>query len=710
MRMKLLIAIFIAMWALLIVRLYHISIKSNYYYEKLAKENIERITYLKPVRGEILDNKGNFLAVNKIGFSLSIAPHLSIKKGQLDKVIDKIKMYFPDVNKTLMKKVYKKYNSPYNHKFIKVIDFISYSDMMRYYPLLNSDKQIKIDTEYKRYYPYGALTAHIVGYVGRSNKKENKKDEVVNIVGRTGKSGLELFYNRYLEGELGYVKSKVDARNRELQVLERKEPISNRVLKINLDLKLQQYIFDILQKKAAVVIVMRPTGEILASVSNPSFDPNLFVGGISFKAWRKLQNNLGHPFTNKFINAVYPPGSVIKMGVALAVADANRSLLNEDEFCKGYITIDRSKHKFRCWSKWGHREVDLRKSIRESCDVYYYNKSLKIGIDNISKTLHKLGLGIKTGVDLPREYNGIIPNKEWKWKRYHKPWYKGETVIAAIGQGYDNITPLQVARYTAFLATGYLPTPQYVSEINGTKVKPARIRIKYDKDIMETLRAGMYDVCNDRRGTAYKALSKLPITVAGKTGTAQVVSIPQDIKKRVNENELAYFKKSHAWITTYAPFKNPEFIVTVLVEHGGHGGSSAGPIAAKIYKWLYYNGYFKEHPLDKVQKEVKKIKSNKKIKSKKATPKASEDLNRQNLFLNNSLENLVSVKTEKKKKQTSPSKISQIKKKPSKKKKVIKKEIKKILPKPSIQKPKISPKKSKPQKPSLNTDEDLGVF
>ncbi len=609
MRMKILLLIFGAMWTLLIVRLYHISIKSNFYYEKLAKENIERKTYLKPVRGEILDKNGNFLAVNKIGFSLLIAPHLSIKKGELNKVIEQIKEYFPDINTTLMQKVYKNRNSPYNHKYIKVIDFISYADMMRYYPLLSSIKEIKIDTEYKRYYPYGALTAHIVGYVGRSNRKENKKDRVVEIVGRIGKSGLELFYNKYLEGELGYVLSKVDAKNRELKVLEQKEPISNRTLKINLDLKLQEYIFEILEKKAGVVIVMKPTGEILSAVSNPSFDPNLFVGGISVKDWKALQNNLGHPFTNKFINAVYPPGSVIKMGVALATLEHNRTLLDQDEYCRGFITIDRSKHKFRCWSKWGHREVDLRKSIRESCDVYYYNKSLGIGIDNISKTLHKLGLGIKSGVDLPREYNGIIPNKEWKRKRYHKPWYKGETVIAAIGQGYDNITPLQVARYTAFLATGYLPTPTFVSEINGTKITPKRVKIEYPRDYMETIRAGMYDVCNDGKGTAHTALRNMPIKVAGKTGTAQVVSIPQDVKKRVKENELAYFKKSHAWITTYAPFKNPEFIVTVLIEHGGHGGSSAGPIAAKIYKWLYYNGYFKEHSLEKVKKEMESIKS-----------------------------------------------------------------------------------------------------
>jgi penicillin-binding protein 2 len=254
--------------------------------------------------------------------------------------------------------------------------------------------------------------------------------------------------------------------------------------------------------------------------------------------------------------------------------------------------------------------VDLRKSIRESCDVYYYNKSLKVGIDKISKTLKELGLGVRTGIDLPREYRGSIPDKAWKRKRYHQPWYKGETVIAAIGQGYDNITPMQVARYTAFLATGWLPVPILAAEIDGKKVQLQKEKISFDRRHMGIIRQGMIDVCNDRRGTSYKTLNQkktgLPFQIAGKTGTAQVVSIPQDVKKRAKEDDLAYFKKSHAWITTYAPAKHPEFVVTVLVEHGGHGGSAAGPIAAEIYKWLYAHGYFKEYPLSKIRQSLRK--------------------------------------------------------------------------------------------------------
>lgn len=604
MRYSIVILFFLGIWALMVGRLYQVSIKSSFYYEKLAKENIERKEFIKPVRGEIVDTDGNFLAINKIGFSLSIAPHLSIKKGELQKVIEEVQKTFPDINSSVMQEVYRKKSSAYNHKFIKVIEFVSYNDMMRVYPSLSINPHIKIEAETKRHYPYGQYAAHIVGYIGRSNKKENDKDPVTKSVGRAGKSGLERYYNTLLEGELGYVVTKVNARNKALEVLERKEPISNRNLMLNLDMKLQKYIHLMLKKKAAIVVVMRSSGEVLSAVSNPSFDPNLFVDGISVKNWKALQQNLGHPFTNKFIHAVYPPGSVIKMGLALATSKYGKGVLDKEEKCVGFIHVGKSKHKFRCWAKWGHGEVGLRRSIRESCDVYYYNKSLEIGIDNVAKTLRRIGLGIKTGIDLPSEYNGIIPDKAWKKKRYGLPWYMGETVIAAIGQGYDNVTPMQIARYTAFVATGKLVTPILAKKINGNPVRLPVRRIHFDADHMEQIRLGMYDVCNIKSGTAYKTMSNLPIEVAGKTGTAQVVSIPQDVKKRVKEEDLAYFKRSHAWITTYAPFKKPEFIVTVLLEHGGHGGSSAGPIAADIYKWLYYHGYFKKHSLEAVQAEL----------------------------------------------------------------------------------------------------------
>jgi penicillin-binding protein 2 len=594
MRYKFILLIFLIFWGIMIVRLYHVSIKSNFYYEGLAKENIERKQFIKPVRGEITDTNGNLLAMNQIGFSLSIAPHLKLGSNILENIINKLVETFPDLNKTVMKKVYKKHSSPYNHKYIKVVDFIYYSKMMGAYPRLSLIKYLKIEAETKRYYPYGKISAHVVGYTGRSNKKENKKDIVVNEVGKIGKSGLERYYNKVLEGELGYEISKVTATNRAIDILEKELPVDNKNIQLNLDINLQKMIYERFGTYTGVAIVMRTNGEILAAVSYPSYDPNLFVGGISIKNWKALQSDLAHPFTNKFIHGTYPPGSGIKMGMALAFSKAQPSVLDTSEHCVGFITLGSGKHKFRCWSRWGHGTVGLRRAIRESCDVYFYNKSLKVGIDAMAKNLRTFGLGVKTGVDLPKEYAGVIPDKAWKRKRFNQPWYKGETVISAIGQGFDLVTPLQIARYTGMLATSNLAVPHMAKVIDGKEVKPELKHIDFDAYYLGEIRKGMYDVCNIRGGTAFRTMSHLPIIVAGKTGTSQVTSIPQSTKKRLKESELAYFHRSHAWLTTYAPYDNPKIVVTMLVEHGGHGGSTAGPMVADIYKWLYKHGYFKD--------------------------------------------------------------------------------------------------------------------
>ena len=594
MKYKFIIFVFLVFWAVMIVRLYHVSIKSNFYYEGLAKENIERKQFIKPVRGEISDAHGNLLAMNQIGFSLSIAPHLKLESQQLDSVIDELIETFPDLNKSVMLKVYKKHNSPYNHNYIKVVDFIHYSSMMGAYPKLSLVNNLKIEAETKRYYPYGRYAAHVVGYTGRSNKNENEKDPVVDEVGKVGKSGLERHYNKVLQGKLGYEISKVTATNKAIDILEKELPKDNKNIKLNLDINLQQMIYERLGEHTGAVVVMRTNGEILAAVSYPSYDPNLFVGGISSKDWKALQSDLAHPFTNKFIHGTYPPGSGIKMGMALAFSKELPNILDSSEHCGGHITLGSSKHKFRCWSRWGHGTVGLRRSIRESCDVYFYNKSLKVGIDAMAKNLRTFGLGVKTGVDLPKEYAGVVPDKEWKMKRFKQPWYKGETVISAIGQGYNLVTPLQVARYTGLLATSNLAVPHVAKEIDGKVVEPELKHIDFEPYYLSEIRKGMYDVCNVRGGTAYNAMRNLPIIVAGKTGTSQVTSIPQSTKVRLKESELAYFHRSHAWFTSYAPFDKPEYIVTIIIEHGGHGGSTSAPIAADIYKWLFRHGYFKK--------------------------------------------------------------------------------------------------------------------
>jgi len=600
MRFPIIIILFSLFWVMLVSRIYQISIKSNYYYEKLAQVNVERKYFIKPVRGEILDRNGKLLAVNDIGFSIKIAPHLTkydrkqkkrVASDELKKLINGIVNEFPDVNATKLRKTYITKDSSYNHRFIPVVDFIGYDAMIGAYPKLSINKSLKIESETKRMYPAGSMATHIVGYVGRSNLKENEKDPVVEKVGVIGKTGLERQYNQVLQGELGYRLVKVSARNKEVAEIEKVEPKDDQNLILNIDLGLQKRINKLFVGQAGIAVVMGVEGDIIASVSYPSYDPNLFVGGISSKKWKELITNLDHPFTNKIIGGAYPPGSGIKMGMALAFSKAGTAVENT-EFCRGYIRLGKSKHKFRCWSRYGHGTVGLRKAIRESCDVYFYNKALKTGINAMAKSLRKMGLGVKTGVDLPRERAGIVPDKAWKRKRFNQGWYRGETVISAIGQGYNLATPLQIARYTAFLATQKLPTPQFVNVIAGRKVEKKHELFEVNQQHLNTIRLGMYDVCNSSRGTARRTMSKLPIVVAGKTGTSQVVSIPQGEKKRMKESQLDYYNRSHAWLTTYAPYKNPKYVVTVLVEHGGHGGSTAGPIAAEIYKWMANEGYF----------------------------------------------------------------------------------------------------------------------
>ena len=600
MRFPIIIIVFILFWIMLISRIYQISIKSNYYYENLAQMNIERKYFIKPVRGEILDRNGKLLAVNDIGFSIKIAPHLSkysrekkkrVAGEKLIKLINSIVKEFPELDASKLIKKYVDKDSSYNHRYLPVLDFVGYDGMIGAYPKLSINKSLKIESETKRLYPAGSMATHIVGYVGRSNLKENEKDPVVAKVGVIGKTGLERQYNQVLQGELGYRLVKVSARNKEVAELEKVEPKDDQNLILNIDLGLQKRINELFVGQAGIAVVMGVEGDIIAGVSYPSYDPNLFVGGISSKDWKALITNLDHPFTNKIIGGAYPPGSGIKMGMALAFSKAGTAVENT-EFCRGYIRLGKSKHKFRCWSRYGHGTVGLRKAIRESCDVYFYNKALKTGINAMAKSLRKMGLGVKSGVDLPRERSGIVPDKAWKRKRFKQSWYRGETVISAIGQGYNLATPLQIARYTAFLATQRLPTPQFVNVIAGRKVEKKHELFEVNQQHLNTIRLGMYDVCNSGRGTARRTMSKLPIVVAGKTGTSQVVSIPQGEKKRMLESQLDYYSRSHAWLTTYAPYENPKYVVTVLVEHGGHGGSTAGPIAAEIYKWMANEGYF----------------------------------------------------------------------------------------------------------------------
>jgi penicillin-binding protein 2 len=569
----------------LLVRVYFLSIKSNTYYEELSKRNyISKINKVA-VRGIIEDRNGKKIAINEMGFSISIRPHLRSYKNKqkLAEAIELINKHFPNLKKEKLLNTYKRNDSAYNHHFVKIVDYIPYDEFFSKYTIFESKEDIKIEPSTKRYYPYHKVASHIIGYVGKASRLDIINNELVGYSGIIGKNGLEKYYNKKLQGTMGYKNIKVNALNKEIEILEEKEPSTNNDIKISLDIELQKYIQEIFGTRSGAVIVMDANnGELLSAASFPEFDNNIFARGISVKEWNIMRNDFSHPFTNKLINGLYAPASIIKMGVALSFLEngiSEKFKVNDD----GFIRI--GNRNFRCWKQKGHGIVGFKKAIRESCDDFFYKGSLRVGINKISKTLEKFGFGQQTGIDQVNEFFGVNPNKLWKLKKYKQPWYVGETVITSIGQGNMLVTPMQMARYTAYIATGKLPKPHLYKANYEEPVK-----VDFPLKHLNLMRKGMHEVIHHPKGTASRYV-RSKVEIAGKTGTAQVISIPQSEKKRMKESELEYYQRSHAWLTTYGPYKNPKYIVTVLVEHGGHGGSAAGGIISKIYDKLADLGY-----------------------------------------------------------------------------------------------------------------------
>ncbi len=594
MKIKFILFIFISIWMALIVRVFSLAIESNRYYEKLSQNNTIKTEKIAPVRGEIIDNKDKPIAINKLGFKIQLKPHLTQKKNKyiFDKEIQKIVSLLPELDPQKLIKTYKKYESYYNHDFIDIVDFISYDKMMPVYTELNLRENIKIIPAPKRHYPYGKIAAHTIGYVSRANAKDIKGDPSLKLIGYAGKVGIEKYYNSYLQGEAGSKKVKVNANNQVIKELSHKKAKEDRKLILNIDIELQEYISSLFTNKAGSVIVMNVNGAILSASSFPEYDLNTFVSGISHKTWRLLSTSLDKPFTNKITHGLYPPASTIKTGLGLIYLTNGISPYWSVN-CESSMPL--GKRVFRCWKKKGHAKTGIKKAIRESCDDYFYKGSLQVGIKKMSEGFMRYGLGKKTGIDLPNEFIGTVPSREWKRKKYNRSWYIGETVNTSIGQGDFLVTPIQIAQFTALMATSKLPTPFIAKQIGDKIVEPKILDILNKEELkrIPLIRKAMYEVCNYPKGTATNYLSS-KVKIAGKTGTAQVVGILQDIEDRILEHDMEYYKRSHAWFSTYGPYKNPQYIVSVIVEHGGHGGAAAGEIVSKIYNKLLELKYIKQ--------------------------------------------------------------------------------------------------------------------
>ena len=594
MRTRLLISFFFLAWVALLIRVFYLAIQSNSYYDTLSSHNTIKTELIAPIRGEIHDRNDEPIAINKLGFTIKLQPHLkhNSHSQELDETIALLTSYLPELNATVIRKRYVNNDSYYNHNDISVVDFISYEKIMPVYSLLNLNDHIQVIPAPKRYYPHGDLAAHVIGYVAKANKNDIERDELAKLTGSTGKSGVEKYYNSYLEGLAGERRVKVSAQNEVIEELSHAKAIENRNLTLTLDMRLQKFISENFKARAGAVVVMGVDGEILAAGSFPEYDLNTFVSGISSKRWKELIDNIDNPFTNKLINGLYPPGSTIKTGLGLVYLSSGISQWWSVD-CTGSMKL--GKRNFRCWKHDGHGPTDIRKAIRESCDDYFYKGSLKVGIADMSFGLKQFNLGNKTGVDLPNEFIGTVPSREWKRQRFNQPWYIGETLNTSIGQGDFLVTPLQLTQFTALMATGRLVTPHLARKI-GEEVYPPEYKDVLTPDQhakLPIIQQAMRQVCQAKKGTATNFMhAKVP--VAGKTGTAQVIAISQEVKQRMNERDMKYYTRSHAWFTTYAPADNPQYIVTVLVEHGGHGGAAAGALVSDIYNKMIELGYIRK--------------------------------------------------------------------------------------------------------------------
>jgi penicillin-binding protein 2 len=429
----------------------------------------------------------------------------------------------------------------------------------------------------------------VVGYVGRINEKELKKLPRAEYRGthHIGKVGIERTYEQQLHGQTGHVEIEANAQGRSIKTVVTDPPKPGADLYLSLDIDLQKTAYDAFgEKNGAAVAIEVKTGKVLAFISRPGFNTNLFVTGISSKAYKELQQSDDQPMFNRALRGQYPPGSTIKPFLGLAALEYNTKTFFKKVHCPGYYQLANNIHKYRDWKVRGHGWVNMRQAITQSCDVYFYDLAFNLGIDRIHDFLQQFGFGEKTEIDLLGEKAGLIPSREWKKRVKQEAWYHGETLITGIGQGFMQVTPLQLARATATLANnGDVVMPYLVEKIIGSNEQKKEERLaggKINFNIRNyfNIVSSMVNVIHGARGTARKLSKGIDYQIAGKTGTAQVFTVKQE--EKYNEAEIEYKLRDHAVFMAFAPVSDPQIAVSVIVEHGGHGGSVAAPIAGKL--------------------------------------------------------------------------------------------------------------------------------
>jgi penicillin-binding protein 2 len=590
---------------ILLLRFFYLQIVRYEYFHTLAENNRIYVVPIVPNRGLILDRNGVVMAQNYSGYTLEIAPNdvtdMDALIGELSKLVE--------ITPKDIKRFKKLLTERQTLGTMPIRSQLTDEEVARISAQQFRFPGVEIKARLFREYPFSDVTSHLIGYVGRINQKDIDQladDEVVsNYLGSDyiGKTGVEQSYEKALHGKTGFEQVEVDSSGRAVRVLSRTAPQSGSNLMLTLDAKLQEVAEQAFGDYRGALVAIDPTnGEVLAYISKPGYDPGLFIDGIDTETWDELNNSPDTPLNNRALRGQYPPGSTIKPFMALAGLYYGTRSPSRTISDPGYYMLPGSRHQYRDWKNGGHGAVDMFKSIVISCDTYYYGLATELGIDNMHSYLSRFGFGQKTGLDMEGESSGLIPSTEWKAKRYKQIWYPGDTVSAGIGQGYNLVTPVQLAFATAILANdGVAFQPHLVKEIRSASEGPLLTEpkqmfdLKIDPAHLQLVKSAMEAVTKPG-GTAAGAAYGATYRMAGKTGTAQVIAIKQG--EKYDSKKVSEYNRDHAWFIAFAPADKPRIALAVLAENGGHGGSTAAPIARKVMDY-YLLGKVPQ-PLQKV--------------------------------------------------------------------------------------------------------------
>jgi len=578
------IVIMVVLICMVIGRLAYLQIVEHGHFTTLSRDNRLKVVPIPPTRGLIYSRDGQVLAENRPSFSLEMVPErVGDIATSLGEVVDLLRLEDDEAQR-----IAKALKRARGFDAVVIKTGLSEREVALFAVNRHRFPGFSVAARLARYYPKQEQMAHAIGYVGRINEDEQKELDATAYRGSThiGKVGVEKAHEDVLRGTVGYQQVEVNAQGRVLRVVTRASPIPGHDIYLTLDANLQQLANNALADSNGAVVAVDPsTGEILAFVSKPTYDPNLFVNGISKANYSKLRESSDRPLFNRALQAQYPPGSTIKPMVALAGLEHAVRHADDETWCPGWFSLEGDDRKYRDWLKRGHGAVDLKRSLAESCDVYYYALARDLGIARIHETLSKFGLGRATGIDLPGETAGLLPSSQWKRRARALPWYPGETLLTGIGQGFMLTSPLQLAYATATIANrGARFVPHIVGQIEDPMAQIASEIGIHERPLLEVANSswdsviqGMLEVVHGERGTARRSGHGATFQFAGKTGTAQLFGIAQDTT--IENDETPKHLRDHALFIAFAPIENPEIAVAVVVENGGSGSRTAAPIA-----------------------------------------------------------------------------------------------------------------------------------